>query len=157
MNLKRRERCPEGLRIMMSIRPEWTEKIFAGSKVIEVRRTAPHIESERQFPIKVYVYETKGTKAKPGAGAVIGEFTCPRVHRMNVERLRRDPLLYDRFREKCGMSEGEVEDYVGKRDFAAWDIVFSPRRYAEPVPLAAFGLKRAPQSWMKLKPRGVKK
>lgn len=98
MNLKRRERCPEGLRIMMSIRPEWTEKIFAGSKVIEVRRTAPHIESERQFPIKVYVYETKGTKAKPGAGAVIGEFTCPRVHRMNVERLRRDPLLYDRCR-----------------------------------------------------------
>lgn len=76
---------------------------------------------------------------------------------MNVERLRRDPLLYDRFREKCGMGEGEFEDYVGKRDFAAWDIVFSPRRYAEPVPLAAFGLKRAPQSWMKLKPRGEEK
>lgn len=68
MNLKRRERCPEGLRILMSIRPEWTEKIFAREKVIEVRRTAPHIENERQFPIKVYVYETKGTKTKPGAG-----------------------------------------------------------------------------------------
>lgn len=87
MNLKRREAGPEGLRILMSIRPEWTEKIFAGSKVIEVRRTAPHIESERQFPIKVYVYETKGTKAKPGAGAVIGEFTCPWICRTNVERL----------------------------------------------------------------------
>ena len=88
MNLKKCEEGPEGLRVMMSIRPEWTEKIFAREKVIEVRRTAPHIENERQFPIKVYVYETKGTKAKPGAGAVIGEFTCPRVHRMNVERLR---------------------------------------------------------------------
>lgn len=41
MNLKKHEVGPEGLRIMMSIRPEWTEKIFAGSKVIEVRRTAP--------------------------------------------------------------------------------------------------------------------
>lgn len=156
MNLKRREGCPEGLRILMSIRPEWTEKIFAREKVIEVRRTAPHIENKRQFPIKVYVYETKGTKTKPGAGAVIGEFTCPWVCRMNVERLRRDPLLYDQFREKCGMGEDEFEAYVGERDFAAWDIV-SPRRYAEPVPLAAFGLKRAPQSWMKLKPRGVRK
>lgn len=54
------------------------------------------------------------------------------------------------------MGEDEFEAYVGERDFAAWDIV-SPRRYAEPVPLAAFGLKRAPQSWMKLKPRGVRK
>lgn len=156
MNLKRREAGPEGLRILMSIRPEWTEKIFAGSKVIEVRRTAPHIQSERQFPIKVYVYETKGTKAKPGAGAVIGEFTCPWVYRMNVERLRRDPLLYDQFREKCVMSKDELETYVGERDFAAWDIV-SRRHYAEPEPLAAFNLKRAPQSWMKLKPWGVRK
>ena len=123
MNLKRREAGPEGLRILMSIRPEWTEKIFAGGEVIEVRRTAPHFENERQFPIRVYVYETKGTKAKPGAGAVIGEFSCPWVCRTNVERLRRYPMLY-------------------------------PRRYAEPVPLAAFGLKRAPQSWMKLRPRG---
>ena len=43
MNLKRREAGPEGLRRLMSIRPEWTEKIFAWDKVIEVRRTAPHI------------------------------------------------------------------------------------------------------------------
>lgn len=126
MSLKRREAGPEVLRIMMSIRPEWTEKIFAGGEVIEVRRTAPHIESERQLPIRVYVYETKGTKAKPGAGAVIGELSCPWVCRTNVERLRRYPMLY-------------------------------PQRYAEPVPLAAFNLKRAPQSWMKLKPWGVRK
>lgn len=156
MNLKRREAGPEGLRILMSIRPEWTEKIFAGSKVIEVRRTAPHIESERQFPIKVYVYETKGTKAKPGAGAVIGEFTCPWVRRMNVERFRCYPLQYDHFLKDCGMSKDEFEAYVGERDFSAWDIV-SRRHYAEPEPLAAFGLKRAPQSWMKLKPWGVRK
>lgn len=126
MNLKRREEGPEPLRIMISIRPEWTEKIFAREKMIEVRRTMPHIESERQLPIRVYVYETKGTKAKPGAGAVIGELSCPWVCRTNVERLRRYPMLY-------------------------------PQRYAEPVPLAAFNLKRAPQSWMKLKPWGVRK
>ena len=156
MNLKRREAGPEGLRILMSIRPEWTEKIFAGSKLIEVRLTAPHIESERQFPIRVYVYETKGTKAKPGAGAVIGEFTCPWICRTNVERLRRDPLHYDLFLKDCVMSKDEFETYVGERDFAAWDIV-SRRHYAEPEPLAAFNLKRAPQSWMKLRPWGVRK
>lgn len=153
MNQKKCEEGPEVLRVMMSIRPEWTEKIFAWKKVIEVRRTAPHIESERQFPIKVYVYETKGTKAKPGAGAVIGEFTCPWVHRMNVERLRRYPLHYDLFLKDCGMSKDEFEAYVGERDFAAWDIG-SRWHYAEPEPLAAFNLRRPPQSWMKLGTRG---
>ncbi len=156
MNLKRREEGPEGLRILMSIRPEWTEKIFGGGKVIEVRPTMPHIENERQFPMRVYVYETKGTKAKPGAGAVIGEFDCPWVHRMNVERLRPDPLYYERFLENCFMSEDQLEDYVGNRSFAAWQIGFTVR-YNMPIPLAAFGLKRPPRSWIKLGARGVRK
>lgn len=44
--------------IMISIRPEFVEKILNGEKTIEIRKTKPKIE----LPCKVYIY---CTKAKP--------------------------------------------------------------------------------------------
>lgn len=41
--------------VMLSLRPQWCEKIFNGKKTIEVRRTRPKLET----PFKVYVYCTK--------------------------------------------------------------------------------------------------
>lgn len=40
--------------ILMSIKPKWCEKIFSGEKTVEVRKTAPKLET----PFKVYVYCT---------------------------------------------------------------------------------------------------
>ena len=42
--------------IMISIRPEFVEKILNGKKTIEIRKTEPNCK----FPIKVYIYCTKG-------------------------------------------------------------------------------------------------
>ena len=42
--------------VLISIRPQWVEKIFNGSKTIEVRRTFP---KQLETPFKVYVYCTK--------------------------------------------------------------------------------------------------
>lgn len=44
--------------IMISIQPQWIEKIFNGAKTIEIRKTMPKCE----LPCKVYIY---CTKAKP--------------------------------------------------------------------------------------------
>ena len=41
--------------ILMSIHPQWCEKIFNGSKTIEVRKSRPSLD----MPFKVYVYCTK--------------------------------------------------------------------------------------------------
>lgn len=41
--------------ILMSIRPEWVEKILSGKKTVEVRKSAP-----KETPFKVYIYCTKG-------------------------------------------------------------------------------------------------
>ena len=41
--------------VLMSIRPQWAEKIFNGSKSIEVRKSHPSIPT----PFKAYVYCTK--------------------------------------------------------------------------------------------------
>lgn len=71
--------------VLISIRPQWVEKIANGEKTIEVRRTRPKLE----VPFKCYIYETKGqyikfihgahTKYGYGRGKVIGEFICDKV------------------------------------------------------------------------------
>jgi predicted transcriptional regulator len=59
--------------VLISIRPEWCEKILNGEKIIEVRKSTP-----KELPIKAYIYEAKGS-SKKGRGKVIGEFICNNV------------------------------------------------------------------------------
>lgn len=84
--------------ILISIRPQWCEKIVNGQKTIEVRKTAP-----KETPFKVYIYETKGATETPlvdedghyiykGKGQVIGEFVCDNVERFSVGSLRSDDI-----------------------------------------------------------------
>lgn len=40
-------------RVLISIRPEWVEKIASGKKTIEVRKSAP-----KEVPFKAYIYCT---------------------------------------------------------------------------------------------------
>lgn len=73
--------------VMISIQPKWCELIASGKKKIEVRKTAPKIDT----PFKCYIYETKGLCDTPtfidedghisyrGRGAIIGEFVCDKI------------------------------------------------------------------------------
>lgn len=77
--------------VLISIRPEWCERIASGQKTIEVRKTKP----SAILPLKCYIYCTKpsfphedflvfdaGTnkvKAFYGGGKVIGEFVCHNI------------------------------------------------------------------------------
>lgn len=51
--------------VLISIRPEWCEKIINGRKNIEVRKTRPKMDT----PFKCYIYRSV-------QGGVIGEFVC---------------------------------------------------------------------------------
>lgn len=42
--------------VLISIRPEWVEKIARGEKTLELRKTEPKLET----PFKVYIYCTAG-------------------------------------------------------------------------------------------------
>lgn len=44
--------------IMISIRPEWTQKILNKEKLVEIRKTMPKCE----LPVKVYIYCTNNKK-----------------------------------------------------------------------------------------------
>lgn len=75
--------------VLLSIRPEWCEKIASGRKTIEVRKTRPNLET----PFKCYIYETydkmyAGTgiwypkeqfRFAHGCRKVIGEFVCDEI------------------------------------------------------------------------------
>lgn len=79
--------------VLISIRPKWCELIASGKKTIEVRKTAPKIET----PFKCYIYCTKEGRgvgeipyrhfyqAPDGprhfmGGTVIAEFICDRIY-----------------------------------------------------------------------------
>jgi len=77
--------------VMLSIRPEWIDKILSGEKTIEVRKTRPKVPP----PFTVYIYCTKpkfehedffvtdaGTnkiRAFHGGGKVVAEFFCDEI------------------------------------------------------------------------------
>ena len=73
--------------VLISIRPEWCEKIASGQKTIEVRKNRPKIET----PFKCYIYESHGDKEyyktfhEKTIGKVIGEFVCDRIEEFESE------------------------------------------------------------------------
>ena len=109
--------------VMISIRPEWCEKIASGEKTVEVRKTRPKIEP----PFKCYIYCTKGKgdclwrwngiwydtqdpKHRPNRldGKVIGEFMCDEIFPIRV------------------FENGSIQDYVGhsmERSCVPYDVI----------------------------------
>lgn len=88
--------------ILISIKPEWCEKIFNGEKTIEVRKSAPKLEP----PFKVFVYMTKSKDkltqfyndyGEPTNGKVIGSFICDKITRYESEFW--DDDTYERIQE----------------------------------------------------------
>lgn len=74
--------------VMLSLRPQWCEKIFDREKTIEVRKSRPSIPT----PFKVYVYMTKHKWIfkllpflKNRFAKVIGSFVCDRVEEYEGE------------------------------------------------------------------------
>lgn len=71
--------------VLISIRPEWVEKILSGEKTLEVRKTRPKLET----PFKCYIYCTAGNLSYEvnngmmcnisGGKLVLGEFVCDKI------------------------------------------------------------------------------
>ena len=145
--------------VLLSIRPEWCDKILNGKKTVELRKSCP----VHGTPFKVYIYCTKA-KSKigylrivPGKGwlrldsAVIGEFTCKKITGLThvgetgnweSDRLQvMEPGLYyksaDELLRAACMSKCEIEKYLKGRDGLAWHIS-DLKIYDQPRELRAF-------------------
>ena len=137
--------------VLISIRPEWPEKILAGEKTLEVRKNRPRLEP----PFKCYIYCTKDEKgsdrlwvlreqirkeydgltavcaylrAQPdshsvGNGRVVGEFVCDRIDPMVPAT---EPYgIYDvddDFVAQTGLVNGALWDYGKGATLYGWHI-----------------------------------
>ena len=132
--------------VLMSLKPKWIELILNGAKTKEVRKRAPLLRQ----PFKVYLYCTKdeetwmaGVKGKYQSyqmnGMVCGEVTCVSITEYN--RPFGNSI--------CGtcLTAKELYEYAGPNDTLSYMALENPIAYEKPIPLSAFGLKRAPQSW----------
>lgn len=153
-------------KIMLSIRPEWAEKIVTGEKTIECRKSKPNIDP----PFTCYIYCTKGktlyrsrvdkkTRLTQHAnksvqhhivmnGKVIGEFICDKlvwcVSHPSIFAGR--PLFHIKALSDACMGQDEAETYSGGRDLVGWHIS-DLKIYNEPKSLSEYGITRGPQSW----------
>ena len=126
--------------VLISIRPEWCEKIISGEKTIEVRQKAPKAE----LPFRVYIYCTRSGVAR-GAfgeqGKVTGEFVCEQIKDYGIVR----PDTYGEY-AGTGLSAAEMAAYSAGRPVYGWHIS-NLRIYDTPRELTAYGIKRPPQSF----------
>ena len=123
--------------ILLSIKPEWAEKIYSGEKTVEWRKSRPKLPAGRN--IRIYLYETTPVKK------VTGLMYVGKVEHHPVDKVT-DPV----YTRGCVPRE-ELEKYAAGKDLFAWIILgsrtmetFNGKEY---LTLADFGLERPPQSW----------
>ena len=116
--------------VLISIRPEWVNKILTGEKTLEVRKTRPKLE----LPFKCYIYETQGRTETPwidedghtifkGRGQVIGEFVCDRIAPIvPATELYGIYDVDDDFVAQTGLANGALWDYGKGATLYGWHI-----------------------------------
>ena len=108
--------------VLISIRPEWVEKIARGEKTVEVRKIRPKLDT----PFKCYIYCTQGNDARRLRGSwgkVIGEFICDRVETIKAAT---EPYgIYDvddDFVAQTRLVDGALWDYGEGATLYGWHI-----------------------------------
>ena len=161
--------------IIISIQPQWVEKILNEEKTIEIRKTTPNCE----MPIDVYIYCTKSdkyhldwefgktTKEKIWFNwnkkshhypfshyeAEFGEKVPETFNGHIVAKFTMSYCLafdkYDKWliEEKAKLTKDDFYNYKkNKKEIYGWKIK-KLEIFKKPKELSEFGLKRPPQSW----------
>ena len=131
--------------VLISIRPEWVEKIARNEKTVEVRKTRPKLET----PFKCHIYCTmdhpyisiscgeldklnyRTNTVGRCNGKVIGEFTCDRIY--ELAPLNHAP---DDVEKQACLTREEIVNYLKGTGYG-WHIV-DLRIYDQPRELTEF-------------------
>lgn len=150
--------------VLISIRPEWVNKIITGEKMVEVRKTRPKLKT----PFKCYVYMTRQSRPwrVDGSGhrydgRVVAEFTCTHIDEIRPanEPYGTYDIDDDYVRATC-LVNGAMWDYGKGQTLYGWNITDVRIFYPQPIKLSEFTgirasgvwleryqVERAPQSW----------
>jgi predicted transcriptional regulator len=125
------------MKVLMSIKPKYAEKIFSGEKKWEYRRAF----CKRYGLNKIYVY------ASAPISKVVGEF------RMDLSvSYRWNPVsvaeLWWYTHKESGITFEEFKEYFKGKHEGYGIKVKDVKRYDTPIPLSCFGIKRPPQNFM---------
>lgn len=121
------------MKVLLSIKPEYAEKIFNGSKKYEYRRVI--------FKRKV---ETIIVYASDPIQRVMGEFDVGEIHKKNIERLWEDTGNHS------GTTKSLLVDYFKNRIEGYAIEIKKPRKYNSPLLLSDLMISTAPQSFIYL-------
>lgn len=145
---------------LISIKPQWCEKIASGKKTVEVRKTAPE-----KTTFKAYIYCTsqkfggeilltadKKVERRyrhcrdngdiPLAGKVIGEFICDKVYSIKNQGSRfvvadeEQSATNEIARQSC-LDYDDMVGYLGNKDGYGWHIS-DLKIYDKPKELSEF-------------------
>lgn len=128
--------------VVLSLHPEWWEKIMAGEKHLEIRKTKPQ---GRSFAVMVYITGGKG---------IVGEFYVDTFYYINVKpdidtwALPKDESKppYNLQKASC-LAKEQLKAYAGDNEVIYGWHIENPREYESKLTLGDIGLKSAPQSW----------
>jgi len=123
------------MKVLLSIKPEYANKIFSGEKKFEFRkRVFKNLEVQT-----VVVYSTMPV------GKIIGEFSIKNIHQDSPS------IIWQKTKNFSGIDEIFFNEYYDGRDTAVAIEVHNPILYKEPInPKEKFTNFTAPQSFMYL-------
>lgn len=118
-------------KILLSIKPEYSKKIFNHTKKYEFRKRIPqqHVE-------KVVVYSSNP------AQSVVGEFEVLKILKMEPS------LLWDTTKESAGITKEKYQEYYTGCDIAYAYEIGNTELYDTPKKLKDYGITNAPQSFV---------
>lgn len=139
--------------VLISIQPQWCEKIANGEKTVECRKTYPKLKT----PFKCYIYCTKTdnpislcthdshdyTCGKAyrysGGGEVIGEFVCDGIYAVlaHPSIFAGHATFFQKAIDDACLTRDEVERYSGGKDVCGWHIT-DLQIYDKPKELSDF-------------------
>lgn len=110
------------MRVLLSIKPEFAEKILLGEKLFEFRKVLPR--THKLTTVVIY--------ATMPVGKVVGEFKVGEVLTDTPKK------IWDSTRLSAGISKKYFNEYFTGKDLAHAIGVKSARRYKKPVNLCKY-------------------
>ncbi len=108
-----------GRTLLLSIRPEFADKVFAGTKTVELRRIRP----------KVAIQDLVLVYASTPVRAIVGAFRVREV-------IEKSPaMLWKEVRDHAGITRRQFDDYYSGAPKAFGIFLSSVRRFHQPVEL----------------------
>ena len=120
--------------ILISIKPEYVERIFNGSKKYEYRSLLANREVNR-----LVIYCTAPIKSVVGEVSVIGTIS------------ETPGKLWKQTKDFAGISKEKYFEYFRYKEKANCYVLGDCVKYEHPRKLEEFGVNVAPQSWLYLK------